>query len=147
MIMQSLISRFPGTRIEGYRNSKPRIIKLLAVGPNAARLISDLDCHELGHVLMTGRIDPENLTPMDNPVDGVRPNAVIVVHEEGEVEYFPFLIERTASMLSLIMLLDDSSVVTRVENDKVKELRAISDLFVTTTDRSFVRELVYNLAS
>ena len=147
MIVQSLISRFPGTRIEGYRNSKPRIIKLLAVGPNAAGLISDLDCHELGHVLMTGRIDPENLTPMDDPVDGVRPNAVIVVHEEGEAEYFPFLIERTASMLSLIVLLDDSSIVTRVKNDKVKELRAISDLFVTTTDRSFVRELVYNLAS
>lgn len=147
MIMQSLISRYPGTRIDGYRNSTPRIIKLLAVGPNAERLIADLNDHELDNVLMTGRIDPDRSTPMDEPVNGIRPHAVIVVHEEGETDDFPFRIERTASMLSFIVLEDGSSFVEAAASGKVRNLRAIADLFVTTTDRGFVRELVDNLAS
>jgi hypothetical protein len=147
MIMQSLISRYPGTRIDGYRNSSPRFIKLLAVGPNAERLIAQINDLERDNVLMAGRIYPDRSTPMDEPVDGIRPHAVIVVHEEGEADNFPFRIERTASMLSFIVLEDGSSLGEAAASSKMRNLRAIADLFVTTSDPGFVRELVDNLAS
>ena len=147
MITHSILSRYPGSRIEGYRNSTPRFIKLLAVGKNAGELINEINDHERENVLTSGRVEIDPSTPMDEPVDGIKPNAVIVVHEEGETDQFPFLIERTASMLSFIVLEDGSVRREAAANGKMRQLRDIADLFVTTTDRGFVRELVDNLAS
>lgn len=84
---------------------------------------------------------------MDLPVDGIRPHAVIVVHQEGEPDRFPFRIERTASMLSFIVLEDWARDREATSEGRMRGLRAIADLFVTTSDRDFVRELVDNLAS
>jgi hypothetical protein len=147
MIMQTVISRHPGKRIEGYRNSSPRIIKVLAVGRNARDVIEDVNEEARENVLVSGSLDPHRLLPMDEPVNGVRPHAVIVVHQQGEPDAFPFLVERTASMLSFIVLETDGMLREQAESKKVREIRAIADLFVTTTDRAFVRELVSNLAS
>lgn len=147
MIMQSLISRYPGKRIEGYRNSTPRFVKVLAVGPGAEQIIADVNEQERDNVLMSGRLDPDGLLPMDAPVNGIRPHAVIVVHEQGEQDRFPFLIERTSSMLSLVVLETEGTHDETADSRKVRDIRAIADLFVTTSDRSFVRELVDNLAS
>ena len=147
MIMQSLISRHPGKRIEGYRNSEPRFVKLLAVGPNAEEIIAEVNDHQRDNVLMSGRLDPHRLLPMDEPVGGIRPHAVVVVHQQGEADRFPFLVERTASMLSFVVLETEGTHDERAESRKVRDIRAIADLFVTTTDRGFVRELVDNLAS
>ncbi|MGQ7791201.1 hypothetical protein ACUN0C_02200 [Faunimonas sp. B44] len=147
MIVQSLISRHAGRRIDGYRNSSPRFIKVLALGPNAESVIAEVNKAERDNVLMSGRIDPGRSLPMDEPVDGKKPHAVIVVHEQGEQDQFPFLIERTASMLSFIVLENGRVFNENAENEKVRSIRAIADLFVTTSDRGFVRELVDNLAS
>lgn len=147
MIMQSLIKRHPGKRIEGYRNSSPRYVKVLAVGPNAAEIIADVNDHHRDNVLKSGPLNPHRLTPMDEPVDGVKPHAVIVVHQQGDATRFPFLLERTASMLSLIVLETDGTHDETAESRSVRQIRAIADLFVTTSDKSFVRELVDNLAS
>lgn len=147
MIMQSIISRYPGTRIQGYRNSEPRIIKVLAVGENAKHVIAEVNAEERDNVLMSGPLDPNGLQPMDEPVNGIKPHAVIVVHQQGDQDKFPFLIERTASMLSFIVLETDGILRERSENRKVRDIRAIADLFVTTSDRGFVKELVNNLAS
>ena len=57
------------------------------------------------------------------------------------------LVERTASMLSFVVLETEGTHDERAESRKVRDIRAIADLFVTTTDRGFVRELVDNLAS
>jgi len=147
MIMQSIISRYPGKRIEGYRNSSPRTIKLLAVGPNARDVVAGVNAQERDNVLVTGEVAPDVRVPMDEPVNGVRPHAVIVVHEQGEEGDFPFLIERTASMLSLIVLERHGMLHEEAEEQNVRDIRAIADLFVTTTDAGFVKELVDNLAS
>ena len=147
MIMQSIIQRFPGGRIQGYRNSSPRIIKVLAVGENARDVIDDVNADERDNVVMSGPLDPHGLRPMDDPVNGLKPHAVVVVHQQGDQDRFPFLIERTASMLSFIVLETDGMLREKAESKKVRDLRAIADLFVTTSDRGFVRELVNNLAS
>jgi hypothetical protein len=147
MIMQTVIGRFPGKRIEGYRNSSPRIIKVLAVGRNARKVIEEINDEARENVLMSGSLDPHRLFPIDEPVNGVKPHAVVVVHQQGEPDAFPFLIERTASMLSFIVLETDGMLREQSESKKVRNIRAIADLFVTTSDPAFVRELVYNLAS
>lgn len=146
MIMHTIISQ-PGRRIQGYRNSKPRFVKILAVGENAHDIIEEINAAHRNNVLTTGRVIPDGLQPMDEPVSGTRPHAVVVVHEQGDQENFPFLLERTASMLSFVVLEKDGILREREENDKVRAIRAIADLFVTTTDRGFVKELIDNLAS
>jgi hypothetical protein len=146
MIVQSFISRRPGKRIEGYRNSSPRFIKLLALGANAETIIAEVNKGERGNVLLSGPLAPNRPMTMDQPVSGIEPHAVIVVHEQGEVDDFPFLIERTASMLSLIVL-ENGGIFSETQNKTVRDIRAIADLFVTTSDPGFVQELVSNLAS
>ncbi|KFL25615.1 hypothetical protein [Paradevosia shaoguanensis] len=146
MIMHTFISR-PGKRIEGYRNSSPRFIKVLAVGENARDVIEAVNAEERENVLMTGPLDPNGLQPMDEPVQGIKPHAVVVVHQQGDQDKFPFLIERTASMLSFVVLEKDGILHERDESKKVRAIRAIADLFVTTSDPAFVTELVDNLAS
>ncbi len=147
MIMQSIIKRYAGDRIQGYRNSSPRIIKVLAVGENARDVIDEVNAEERDNVVMSGPVDPDGLKPMDEPVDGLKPDAVVVVHQQGDRDRFPFLIERTASMLSFIVLETDGILREQSESRKVRDIRAIADLFVTTSDRGFVKELVANLAS
>lgn len=145
MIMQTVIGRHPGRRIEGYRNSSPRFVKVLAVGPNARDIIAGVNAEHRENVLTSGAVGPG--LPMDAPVNGVTPHAVIVVHQQGEEDDFPFLIERTASMLSFIVLETSGMLHEEAEDRKVRDIRAIADLFVTTTDTGFVKELVDNLAS
>lgn len=147
MIAQTFIRRYPGERIQGYRNSSPRFIKVLALGPNAEEVIADVNSDEKGNVLTSGHLDPHRLLAMDEPVDGLKPHAVVVVHEQGEADRFPFLIERTASMLSFIVLETGAVFNEQKESKKIRDIRAIADLFVTTSDRGFVKELVDNLAS
>jgi len=145
MIMQTFISR-PGRRIQDYRNSSPRFIKVLAVGENAREIIDTVNSEERENVLKTGPLNPHGLQPMDEPVLGIKPHAVVVVHQQGDQDKFPFLIERTASMLSFVVLERDGILRERDENSKVRAIRAIADLFVTTSDPAFVKELVDNLA-
>lgn len=147
MIMQTVIRRYPGRRIEGYRNSSPRTIKVLAVGENARDVIAEVNEEHRDNVLTSGPLDPHRLLPMDEPVDGIKPHAVVVVHQQGDQDKFPFLVERTAAMLSFIVLETDGMLREQSENRKVRDIRAVADLFVTTSDRGFVKELVSNLAS
>jgi hypothetical protein len=75
------------------------------------------------------------------------PNAVIVVYQKGEHAAFPFLTDRTASMLSLIVLETPSDTINVETDKKVRQIQKVADLYVTTSDTDFVHELVDNLAS
>ena len=147
MPTQSLIRRHPGARIQGYRNSSPRFIKVVAMGPNAERALSKLVERERDNVLISQKLDAHQKVPMDAPVNGITPDAVILVHHQGEQGAFPFLVERTASMLSLVVLETEGALDETAESKTVRNIRAFADLFVTTTDSDFVRELVDNLAN
>jgi hypothetical protein len=50
-------------------------------------------------------------------------------------------------MLSFIVVEPNDTSVEGENNKKLRELRAVADLYVTTSDREFVAELVNNLAS
>ena len=104
MITQSFLGALPGGRIDDYRNSTPRFVKVLGVGESARAIVDHINATHAENVLTTGQLDPNELLPIDEPVEGVKPNAVIVVYQRGEAAPFPFLIERTAAMLSFIVL-------------------------------------------
>lgn len=146
MITQTFLGDRPGTRIDDYRNSKPRYIKVLGVGENARAIIEKYNEAHRDNVIMSGELDPMGLQPMDEPVNGMTPNAVIVVYQKGERAAFPFLTDRTAPMLSLIVLEVPGEI--NVEADrKVKQIQKVADLYVTTSDTDFISELVDNLSS
>ena len=145
MIVQSFLGNRPGLRIEDYRNSVPRHVKVLAIGKSAESIISDFN-EGRDNILLTGPLDPDRRQPMDEPVNGIRPNAVIVVYQRGEDVRFPFQTERTGSMLSFVVLEETSARSGPEVNRTLKAIQKVADLFVTTSDREFVNELVDNLA-
>jgi hypothetical protein len=147
MIVQSFLGGLPGDRITGYRNSTPLFVKLLGIGGSAKALVERFNEEHRDNILMSGPLNPMELRPLDEPVNGIKPNAVIVVYEKGEDVKFPFLTDRTASMLSFIVVEPNDSSVEGENNKKMRDLRAVADLYVTTSDREFVAELVNNLAS
>ena len=147
MIIASCLESRPGKRIEGYRNSEPRHVKLLGVGRAAEAIVQEFSKGKSTNILLLSDDAAHRLQMLDEPVDGVRPNAVIVVYQSGDsAADIPFMVERTASMLSLIVLetnvRDDDRAVPRL-----RQLREVADLYVTTSDAEFVDELVRNLAS
>lgn len=146
MITQTFLGDRPGMRIDDYRNSVPRHVKVLGVGENARAIIERFNEAHRDNVIMTGQINPLQLEPMDQPVNGIAPNAVIVVYQKGEQAAFPFLTDRTASMLSLIVLEVPGEINAEADR-KVRQIQKVADLYVTTSDTDFVSELVDNLAS
>jgi hypothetical protein len=147
MIVQTFLGGRPGQRIGDYRNSSPRFIKVLGIGESAKALIDSFNDAHRDNVLTTGQINPMGLQPMDEPVDGIRPNAVVVIYQQGERVRFPFLTDRTASMLSFVVLEAAAGKPDPDESRKIREIQAVADLYVTTSDTEFVAELVDNLAS
>lgn len=147
MIFQTFLGSRPGQRIQGYRNSIPRYVKVLGVGERARAIVEGFNEEHRDNILTSGPLNPLQLQPMDEPVGGVTPNAVVVVYSRGEQVKFPFLTDRTASMLSFIVLEGADERADPEINRKVREIQAVADLYVTTSDKEFVSELVNNLAS
>lgn len=147
MIFQSFLGGRPGRRIEGYRNSTPRYVKVLGVGERARAIVESFSDENRDNILMAGQLNPLHQERMDQPVNGIAPNAVVVVYSRGEQVKFPFLTDRTASMLSFIVLEGIDERADPEVNRKVREIQAVADLYVTTSDKEFVAELVNNLAS
>ncbi|HEY4201948.1 MAG TPA: hypothetical protein VGM83_15455 [Devosiaceae bacterium] len=147
MIIQTFLGGRPGQRINDYRNSSPRFIKVLGIGESARAIVESFNEAHRDNILTTGPINPMRLEAMDEPVDGIRPDAVIVVYQQGEQVKFPFLTDRTASMLSFVVLEAPEERDETAADRKLKEIKAVADLYVTTSDKEFVNELVDNLAS
>ena len=147
MITQTFLGNRPGQRLDDYRNSVPRYVKVLGVGENARAVIERFNEAHRDNIITTGSLDPMGLQPMDEPVGGIAPNAVIVVYQRGEHAAFPFLTDRTASMLSLIVLETPDDKGHPESDKKVRKIQEVADLYVTTSDTEFVSELVDNLAS
>jgi hypothetical protein len=146
MIISSCINDRPGVRIDGYRNSEPRHVKLLGIGVAAEDLVRKISDARSGTLQVVDRPRTRSLSVLDDPVDGVKPNAVIVVYQGGDqAPEFPFVIERTASMLSFIVIETEGNGGLR-NTQRMRDLRAIADLYVSTSDSEFVVELVQNLA-
>jgi hypothetical protein len=133
----------PGRRVVGYRNSVPRIVKLIGLGEAARVLAEDIAAASAGGVIVGPKAAPGE--PLDAAVSGIVPGAVVVVLHAREVPaQIPFVLERTAATLSVVML--DPSGDGATGNGQTG-LRNLADMFASTSDPDFVRDLVANLAS
>jgi hypothetical protein len=146
MMSMTIVGSRPGRRLEGYRNSTPRTVKVLGVGAMAEAVLQDLAADPKGNILIQEAPTPEPL-PLDAPLYGLAPGAVIVVLDALEgCASFPYRIERTAATLSVIVLepLGQAQADKRIPD--LSRIRGVSDLFATTSDPEFVYDLVVNLA-
>lgn len=147
MIVQTFLGGLPGQRIDDYSNSTPRYVKVLGIGDKARGIVASFTDAHRGNVLVTGNLMLKRPVAMDEPVDGLRPNAVVVVYQKGDEVKFPFLTDRTASMLSFIVIEADDDDPDAEARRTLREIQAVADLYVTTSDGDFVAELIDNLAA
>jgi hypothetical protein len=83
--------------------------------------------------------------PIRRSNGGTRPNIIVVVYRSGDEVVVPSIEGKSDQLVTLIILEDDD--VLGDDNERTRAVRAMADLFLTTSDRDFVFELVSNLAS
>jgi len=139
-----------GRRIADYRNSVPRLVKVIGIGAAAEALAEDIAAGARGTVVLgrrEGTDGPEHW-PLDAPVSGVVPGAVVVVMTQSSApQALRHRIERTAATLSVVMLDSGEAAVPPEVASLRQHLRGVADMFAATSDPEFVQELVANLAS
>ena len=114
----------PGSRMGGYRNSSPRLIRLLGLGEEGSKVARK--------VAQRGRPNVE-----------VRTNARPVGWEEI-AEARP---GAPTNMLVTFVLLQHGQRQPAAPDQRAANARGFSDLFVTTSDADYVSDLIDNLAS
>jgi len=135
-----------GRRIADYRNSAPRLVKVIGIGAAAQALAEDIAAGARGSVVL-GRHEGAD-APLDAPVAGVVPGAVVVVMTQSSIpQALGHRIERTAATLSVVMLDSAEGAVAPEVAGLRQRLRGVADMFAATSDPEFVQELVANLAS
>lgn len=136
----------PGSRILGYRNSRPRDVKLLGIGDGAWEAAAAVRTANLPNVSLHRQSASEPLPPLDAPQWGRLPNMIMVVYRVGDRIALPTFSVKPDPLVTFV-LLEPLQHFSQGHNREVQALRSISDLFVTTSDTDFVFDLVSNLAA
>ncbi len=140
------LSAIPGRRIGDYRNSARRHIKLFGLGQTGAGVARAVGARGLPNVeVRTG----SGAVGWDE-IAGAQPdpatNMVVIVCGEGDEELFRPGRERPSSLVTFVLLQRQGNLLV-VRQDSVARARGSADLFVTTSDRDYVADLIDNLAS
>jgi len=136
---------WPG-RIDDYRNSRPRNVELIGLGGGARDVVAGIARSDFPNLMVTLQPDDKPLAPFSAPVDRSAADMIVMVYCSGDEAVVPTFTGTPRSQVTLI-LLEPRGAEPRSRDRRVDAMRALSDLFVTTSDREFVRELVSNLAS
>jgi hypothetical protein len=140
------LATIPGRRIGHYRNSSRRRIKLYGLGDTGASVARAVGARGLPNVEVrtgTGAAGWAQITGSGNDRDT---NMVVIVCGEGDEERFRPEPERPASLVTFVLLQRKGNLLV-VRQDSVAHARSSADLFVTTSDRDYVADLIDNLAS
>jgi hypothetical protein len=139
------LSAIPGRRIGHYRNSARRHIKLFGLGATGTSIARAIGARGLPNVEVrtgdragswreiAGKSDPDT-------------NMVVIVCGEGDEDRFRPEPERPSSLVTFVLLQRQGNLLV-VRQDSVAHARSAADLFVTTSDRDYVADLIDNLAS
>jgi hypothetical protein len=120
-------------------------VKLIGLGETARALAEDI-AGDIGPTVLLGA--QEDTQPLDAPVGGVRPGALVVVlHVLDGAPALPPVMDRTAATLSVVLLEPTGTRPGLAALHATNRLRGLADMFASTSDPDFVRELVANLAS
>jgi hypothetical protein len=138
--------RIPGARIAGYRNSSPRLIRLLGLGEHGSRVAREVAARGFPNVEVETNARPVGWDDIAKERPGERTNMVVVVCGEGDERLFSPT-QGKPSMLVTFVVLKESSEAPATDDLRLAQMRGLSDLFVTTSDSDYVRDLIDNLAS
>ncbi len=136
----------PGGRIAGYRNSSPRLIRLLGLGEHGSRVAREVAARGLPNVEVETNAKPVGWDDIAGDRPGARANMVVIVCGEGDERLFSPA-QGKPDMLVTFIVLKDIEEVPAADDSRLAQMRGQSDLFVTTSDSDYVGDLIDNLAS
>ena len=136
----------PGGRIEHYRNSSPRLIRLLGLGEAGGKVARNVAKRGLPNVEVLTTANPVGWKEVANDRSGDRTNMIVIVCAEGDERLFRPE-HGKPDMLVTFVLLQSTGKPHAAGDERVANVRGFSDLFVTTTDVDYVPDLIDNLAS
>ena len=136
----------PGGRIDHYRNSSPRLIRLLGLGDEGGRVARNVAKRGLPNVEVLTNAKPVGWKEVAQDPSAARTNMVVIVCAEGDERLFRPE-EGKPDMLVTFVLLQTNANLHAATDQRVANARGFSDLFVTTSDVDYVSELIDNLAS
>ena len=132
----------PGGRIDHYRNSSPRLIRLLGLGEEGGKVARSLAKRCLPNVEVLTNTRPVGWK--DVVQDSVDANMIVIVCAEGDEGLFRPE-QGKPDMLVTFVLLTENRLAAG--DQRLANARGFADLFVTTSDVDYVSELIDNLAS
>lgn len=136
----------PGARIEHYRNSSPRLIRLLGLGERGGMVARTVARRGLPNVEVITNAKPVGWKEIANDRAGAHTNMVVIVCAEGDERLFCPEHGKPDMLVTFVMLQSVGDPEAAGEQ-RVANVRGFSDLFVTTSDVDYVSELIDNLAS
>jgi hypothetical protein len=139
-------AEIPGHRIGHYRNSSPRLIRLLGLGHAGAKVARSVAKRRLPNVQVMTNARPVGWDEVADERPSEPANMLIVVCAEGDERLFQPE-HGKPDMLVTFVLLQSSGRMQASGDERLANARAFSDLFVTTSDVDYVAELIDNLAS
>ena len=146
MDLSAPAATIPGSRIGGYRNSSPRLIRLLGLGDTGGEIARRVAKRGLANVEIMTEAKPVGWDEVATESSGARTNMIIVVCAEGDERLFRPQ-RGKPDMLVTFVLLQGSASLDAATNPRIANARSFSDLFVTTSDADYVSDLIDNLAS
>jgi hypothetical protein len=136
----------PGVRIDHYRNSSPRLIRLLGLGEKGGKVARNVAKRGLPNVEVLTDAKPVGWKEIADDRPGARTNMIVIVCAEGDERLFRPE-HGKPDMLVTFVLLQGIGDLHAADEQRVANVRGFSDLFVTTSDVDYVTELIDNLAS
>lgn len=136
----------PGGRIAGYRNSSPRLIRLLGLGEHGSRIVREVATRGFPNVDIVTNAQPVGWDDIAKGRPGERTNMIVVVCGEGDERLFSPS-QGKPDMLVTFVVVKEIDEVPALDDPRVAQMRGLSDLFVTTADSDYVGDLIDNLAS
>jgi hypothetical protein len=141
------LTTIPGRRIGGYRNSARRHIKLYGLGETGASVARAVGARGLPNVEVRTGTRAAGWAEITGDGRGARDtNMVVIVCGEGDEQLFRPERERPPSLVTFVLLQRQGNLLV-VREESVSGARGSADLFVTTSDRDYVSDLIDNLAS
>jgi hypothetical protein len=143
------LTTIPGRRIGGYRNSVRRHIKLYGLGLTGAAVARAVGERGLANVEVRSGTGAAGWAEITGGADGAGArdtNMVVIVCGEGDERLFRPGHERPPSLVTFVLLQRQGNLLV-VREESIAGARGSADLFVTTSDRDYVADLIDNLAS
>lgn len=140
------LAAIPGRRIGHYRNSARRRIRLYGLGRTGASIAQAVGARGLPNVEVRTGSGTAGWAEIAGGEPDPATNMVVIVCGEGDEELFHPERGRPASLVTFVLLQRQGNLLV-VRQDSVSRARSAADLFVTTSDRDYVADLIDNLAS